>query len=230
MAEITAGIQQYRLSPEKPPFDRKLERARQTHMPLSHSRSFPRSLVPFHFVEQVARKRGAGPAFLGHPLATGCFETEDAVFPGHVAGDRNTSFPGIRRRGSAPSNGNTSTTILRAHVLNCLSRSVGVPIKRSLRGSAVALHGIRCGAVTAVHTTMLAQEVIIRRIGLVSRAAREGVGHGESARHCGELSTEIRSRSGDRGTTRSSVTAVRQRSIHRCNSGREANRAGRKRK
>jgi len=141
------------------------------YKPLTHSASSPRLLVPFEFVEEIARKRGAWPAVFRHPLPTRCFETKDTVLPGNIAGDRNASFPGVRRRCSASGNSNTSSTIL-SHVLNSLCSSICVTIKRGLRGSAVALHGIGCGAVAAVHATMLAQELIIRGIRLVARAAR----------------------------------------------------------
>jgi len=154
--------------------------------PLPHHWLSPSSLVPFDFVDQIARQRGAWPAFLRHPVATRRLETENAVFSGDIAGHRNAAFPGVGCRRSTPGNGDTSTTasIVCSHILNCLCSGICIAIKRHLRGSSIALHGIGGSAVTAVQAAVLAQELVIRLIGLVTRAARKGVGHGERARHC----------------------------------------------
>lgn len=134
-------------------------------------------------MEQLAGEGGAGPSVLGHARAARSLEAEDAVLAGHVAGDGDTALSAVGRRGAAARGGDGAA----AHVLDGRLRGLGVGVGR-LRGPSVAIHLVRRRAVSPVEARVPAQELVVRLVRLVARASRQGVRHGEGARHYGVLS------------------------------------------
>jgi len=156
------------------------------HTNSPHIVGVPRSLVmvSFDLVEQFTSQGRARPAFLGQPLSGRGLETEDAVLSSDIAGDSDATFPGVGRRCAPSRDRHTSTPLLCRNVLNRLLCGGRVAVEGSLGGSAVTFHGVGRSTVTSVGTAVLAQELVVRRVGLVPCSARERVGHGESSRHC----------------------------------------------
>lgn len=143
--------------------------------------------VPLDLVEQVAGQGRRRAPFFRHPRPARGLEAKDAVFPRDVAGDGDAALPRVGRGRATPGGGDGPAAVVQAvvggDVLHGLRRGRGVGVERGLGRPAVALHGVRGRAVTAVEAAVSAEELVVRRVGLVARPAGQGVGHGECARH-----------------------------------------------
>jgi len=142
-------------------------------------------MIPFYLVKEVTGKRGGGSAFLRHPLTSRRLEAENTVLPGRITCHGDTALSGVDRGRSTFRQSDRATTVgtLSSYVLNCLCRRIGVSVQGGLRRSSVAFHGVRSGAVSSVEAAVLAHEFVVRVVCFVSGSARQGVRHGERARH-----------------------------------------------
>ena len=138
-------------------------------------------------MKQLTSQARAGTPLVAHPCPSTGLHSKNAVLTFRLAGNCNAALARVDRGSTTSSIGNRASS----DVVRCL-RCVGIDVV-GLRGASIAFLLGRGSAVAAVETAVLAEELVVRGVGLVSGSCKGILSVvdtlGGSRRGSGELRT-----------------------------------------